>query len=130
MSQKVPIRAEVMDAHQLQFADQSFDTVVDTFGLCSYADPVKVLQEMSRVCKQNGSILLLEHGRGWYGWINNVVDSGADGHAHSWGCIWNRDIEDIVKKSGLQVVSKYRWHFGTTYVIEAKPNKNERSSMQ
>lgn len=34
----------VMDAHKLLFPDESFDTVVDTFGLCSYEDPVTVLK--------------------------------------------------------------------------------------
>ena len=45
------------------FPENSFDTVIDTFGLCSYDDPVKVLKEMARVCKPEGKILLLEHGR-------------------------------------------------------------------
>lgn len=54
----------VADAARLaQFSDDSFDTVVDTFGLCSFDDPVAVLKEMQRVCKPDGKILLLEHGR-------------------------------------------------------------------
>lgn len=55
------------DSKQLDFADNSFDTVVDTFGLCSFDDPVAVLKEMERVCKPDGKILLLEHGRSlWF----------------------------------------------------------------
>lgn len=38
---------------------------MDTFGLCSYEDPVKALTEMQRVCKKGGRILLLEHGRSY-----------------------------------------------------------------
>lgn len=34
-----------------QFPDRCFDTVVDSFGLCSFDDPVQVLKEMARVCK-------------------------------------------------------------------------------
>ena len=52
-----------MDAHHLQFDDEQFDTVVDTFGLCSFSDPVQTLKEMKRVCKKDGTILLLEHGQ-------------------------------------------------------------------
>ena len=45
----------VADAARLaQFSDDSFDTVVDTFGLCSFDDPVAVLKEMQRVCKPDG----------------------------------------------------------------------------
>ena len=53
----------VGDSSKLDFPDNCFDTVVDTFGLCSYDDPVMVLKEMKRVCKPDGKILLLEHGR-------------------------------------------------------------------
>ena len=31
-----------MDVHKLDFPDNHFDTVIDTFGLCSFDDPVKV----------------------------------------------------------------------------------------
>ena len=34
------------------FESGSFDTVVDTFGLCSYEDPVAALREMARVCRR------------------------------------------------------------------------------
>ncbi len=45
-------------------------------------------------------------------------------HTHTrWGCIWNRDVEALVKESGLEITSMSRWHFGTTYVIYAKPGK-------
>lgn len=44
-------------------ADDMFDFVVDTFGLCSFNDPVNVLREMARVAKPDGKILLLEHGK-------------------------------------------------------------------
>lgn len=115
------ISLQVMNAHQLQFSDRSFDTVIDTFGLCSYEDPIKVLREIGRVCKADGEILLIEHGKGTYEWINAVLDGNANQHAHKWGCIYNKDIEKLVREAGLQIVSIDRFHFGTTYVIKAKP---------
>lgn len=60
---KTQFACVVGDSTSLNFPDDSFDSVVDTFGLCSYDDPVAVLKEMSRVCKPDGKILLLEHGR-------------------------------------------------------------------
>jgi len=39
------------------YPENSFDTVVDTFGLCSFDDPVKVLKELQRICKPGGKIL-------------------------------------------------------------------------
>jgi len=104
------------------YADDSFDTVVDTFGLCSYDDPVKVLKELRRICKPSGKILLLEHGRSkkWQG-LNNHLDKHAERHAKNLGCVWNRDIDLLVDKSGLQVEKLDTWHFGTTYYIVCKP---------
>ena len=46
-----------------RFAPRSFDTVVDTFGLCSVEDPKRALEEMAAACKPGGKIILIEHGR-------------------------------------------------------------------
>ncbi|EKX42374.1 hypothetical protein GUITHDRAFT_73983 [Guillardia theta CCMP2712] len=110
----------VMDTADLKFLDQSFDTVVDTFGICSYEDPLASLQEMQRVCKVDGKILLLEHGRSWFTPLNWMLDRSAANHAKKWGCWWNRDIRDIVSKSGLQVVESKSYHLGTTHLVVAK----------
>lgn len=56
------LRLERVDAHRLPFPDDSFDTVLQTMGLCSYADPAAVLKEMARVSKPGARILLFEHG--------------------------------------------------------------------
>jgi methyltransferase OMS1 len=115
------VEVKLMNAQQLTFPDNTFDTVVDTFGLCSYEDPVSVLRELNRVCRLDGKILLIEHGRGSYDFINKTLDKGACKHATNWGCIWNRDIIAIIEKAGLRVTSVSRFHFGTTYLVEAKP---------
>lgn len=74
------------DAAHLSFPDDSFDTVVDTFGLCSFDDPVAVLKELQRVCKPDGSILLLEHGRSKsYEGLTGYLDKHAERHAKNWG---------------------------------------------
>eukprot|EP00198_Chlamydomonas_reinhardtii_P007630 XP_001696967.1 predicted protein [Chlamydomonas reinhardtii] len=104
-----------------RFAPGQFDTVVDTFGLCSHEDPVQVLKEMARVCKPGGRILLLQHGRSHYQWLNDKLDGSAVDHQRKWGCLWNRDILDIVQQAGLVVDKSTRWHFGTSYYIVAYP---------
>lgn len=102
-----------------------FDTIIQTFGLCSMTDPVEYMKTMSSLLKkpsgdgdEGGRILLLEHGRGYYGWINYVLDGMAKEHADRFGCWWNRDISQIVEKSGLRIAGLKRYHFGTTWALE------------
>lgn len=118
---RIPTQFTQVDASKLPFEDNSFDTVVDTFGLCSFESPSMVLKEMGRVVRPGGRILLLEHGHGHYEWINKFLDGNAKAHAEKWGCIWNKDILDIVEESDLVVTSCTRLHFGTTYILELAP---------
>jgi ubiquinone/menaquinone biosynthesis C-methylase UbiE len=55
------IELELMDVQSLCYADNSFDTVIGTFVFCSVPLPMKGLQELYRVCKPGGQVLLLEH---------------------------------------------------------------------
>ncbi|GIL46554.1 hypothetical protein Vafri_3532 [Volvox africanus] len=79
------------------------------------------LKEMARVCKAGGKILLLEHGRSHYDWLNSKLDSSAAEHQRKWGCMWNKDILELIQQAGLQVDKVTRWHFGTSYYIVARP---------
>ncbi|KXS11976.1 S-adenosyl-L-methionine-dependent methyltransferase [Gonapodya prolifera JEL478] len=119
----LPTRFVPASAASLPAPSASFDTVVQSFGLCSQADPVRALQEIQRVCKPDGTILLLEHGRSHYAWLDDLLDRTAMSHADKWGCWYNRDVADILNRSGLEVIEMGRWHFGTTWWVVAKPGK-------
>jgi len=57
----IKVELELMDVQSLCYADNSFDTVIATFVFCSVPQPTKGLQELHRVCKPGGQVLLLEH---------------------------------------------------------------------
>jgi methyltransferase OMS1 len=106
---------------------QKYDTVIQTMGLCSVGDPVALLRNLGQCIKEEeGRILLLEHGRGRWEWLNGVLDKFAEGHAREFGCWWNRDMRSIVEESGLEIVKVEQpkwWHGGTTWWIELKKPK-------
>ncbi|MFB3925393.1 MAG: class I SAM-dependent methyltransferase [Syntrophales bacterium] len=58
-----PVHLMEGDVQALPFSEDSFDTAVATFVFCSVPDPVLGLQELGRVVKPGGEILLLEHVR-------------------------------------------------------------------
>ncbi|KAI8992460.1 hypothetical protein BDB01DRAFT_717285 [Pilobolus umbonatus] len=110
---------------------KKYDTIVDTFGLCSCGDPVEALVQFADQCKSDQSqILLLEHGKSHYDWLNRLLDNNVDKHVKQWGCWWNRDImklfEDERVKDRLEIVQSSRWHLGTTCYIVAKPKKSDQ----
>ena len=51
------------DVLALPYPDSSFDVVSISFGIRNVADPIKALQEMSRVTKPGGSVMILEFGQ-------------------------------------------------------------------
>ncbi|KZM26983.1 hypothetical protein ST47_g1849 [Ascochyta rabiei] len=110
-------------------AQDGYDTVVETMGLCSTPEPVKLLQNIEACTKEDGQILLLEHGKSHYNWLNSLLDQTALAHADEHGCWWNKDIGKIVEESGLEVVTIKRYNFGTTWWLELKPRKGQRKRM-
>ena len=59
LSREVDLREG--DAHRLDFADASFDTVVCTFSLCAIPDHRQAVAEMDRVLRPGGLLLLADH---------------------------------------------------------------------
>jgi phosphatidylethanolamine/phosphatidyl-N-methylethanolamine N-methyltransferase len=55
------VRLLQMDAADMKFADDSFDIVYAPYVISVVPDPVKVAQEMRRVCRPGGRIIVLNH---------------------------------------------------------------------
>ena len=115
-----------MNAEALDFPDQSFDTVVDTLALCTFPNPVSVLHEMARVCRSDGRLLLLEHGRSDRDWLGRWQDRQADRHARHLCCRWNREPLALVRRAGLRLVAVRRTFFGIFQLLEVVPDRASR----
>jgi phosphatidylethanolamine/phosphatidyl-N-methylethanolamine N-methyltransferase len=68
------IKVQQMDATRLEFADESFDYVTAFHLVTVVPDHRRLLSEMVRVCKPNGTIVIINHFRSQRRWISFFVD--------------------------------------------------------
>jgi ubiquinone/menaquinone biosynthesis C-methylase UbiE len=109
------------DAAALPFPGRSFDTVVSTLTTCTFPDPLAALAEMGRVCRPDGRILLLDHGRSDRAWLARWQERRDEPHAEQLGCHWNREPLELAAQSGLKPLRSRRTFFGVFHLIEARP---------
>ncbi len=57
------IQFELADVTKLQYENNQFDITSISFGIRNVSDPIKALQEMARVTKPNGKVIVLEFGQ-------------------------------------------------------------------
>jgi len=57
----IHVSLTVMDAMRMGFADNAFDHVLATYVMSVVPDPTQVLQEIKRVCRPKGHIVILNH---------------------------------------------------------------------
>jgi phosphatidylethanolamine/phosphatidyl-N-methylethanolamine N-methyltransferase len=70
-----------MDAGDLQFPDNSFDTVAAMFVMTVVPEPERVMRELARVTKPGGEVLLVNHFsqvEGVRGWVERRMAPFAD----------------------------------------------------
>jgi len=91
-----------LSAERLPLPDESFDTVVCTYTLCSIPDPAAALHEVRRVLKPGGQFLFCEHGRApdpalarWQERIEPLWSPLAG------GCQLTRDVPALLRDAGL-----------------------------
>jgi ubiquinone/menaquinone biosynthesis C-methylase UbiE len=92
-------------AEAIPLPDESVDTVVSTWTLCSIPDVTRALGEMRRVLRPEGRLLFAEHGRS----SDSGVVRWQDRLTPLWkriggGCHLNRPIEELIRKAGFRVM--------------------------
>lgn len=93
-----------MDAQDMSFPDDTFDTVFTTCVFCSVPDPIQGLKEIKRVCKPGGKIIMIEHVRSEKKVIGPLMDLLNPITVNFYGANINRRTVKNVKKAGLSNV--------------------------
>ncbi len=114
-----------MDVERLDFADDSFDTVVATCVFCSVPNPIQGLKEVRRVTKPSGKIILLEHMRSGNEFIGKIMDMLNPIGLHIVGANINRMTMDNIKKAGLELIHQELIMTSIVKKLILTPNKKD-----
>jgi SAM-dependent methyltransferase len=100
----LPIERAGLDGQRLDLPDDSHDSALVTFSLCTIPDPLLALREARRVVRDGGRLHALEHGlapdesvRRWQRRLEPVQ------RAIAGGCHLTRDIPGLVRGAGWRV---------------------------
>ncbi len=103
------------DAHKLPFANKAFDLVLCTEVLEHVQEPEKVLFELKRVIKKDGSIIIeLDSGSMlftiiWFIWKKFRGKVWKNSHLHSFNL---KNLEKLIILSGLSIKKKKKFNLG------------------
>lgn len=92
-----------MDAQALDFEDNMFDSAIATFVFCSVPDPVLGMQELRRVVKPGGCVILLEHMRARNPVLGTIMDWLDPLTVRLMGPHINRKTVKNVRRAGLDI---------------------------
>jgi len=106
---------------ELNFAAHRFDTIVSTFSISEYENPVWILEKLSGWCKPGGSLLILERGLSNYRAVR-LIQQKRDSRFHKTsGSHINRDVKAIIHDAGLNIKKMERKMAGVIYMVWASP---------
>ena len=120
----VPIEVVQAGAEQLPFADNTFDTVVATLVFCTIPNTEAAMEEIKRVCKPNGRILMFEHVK-----MDQPLLAKLQGVLTPYwekicdGCCLDRETHQLVLKKGFRVEETHDYYkslFKTMILINEK----------
>jgi phosphatidylethanolamine/phosphatidyl-N-methylethanolamine N-methyltransferase len=108
-------------AEELPFTNSSFDVAFGTLVLCSVASPVKAFEELRRVVRSGGTVILLEHVRpgGLLGpvfdLLNFLIEPLFEDH-------FNRRTAETARAAGLEVLDVRKHAWGIINLITCRVN--------
>jgi len=107
------------DVHNLDYPDETFDSIATVFTFCSVPKPIAGLRELYRVLKPGGQILMLEHVRSTaIGPVGIILDLMTL-ITRKLGPDLNRDTVGNVQKAGFRLRRVANVYLDVVKTIEA-----------
>jgi phosphatidylethanolamine/phosphatidyl-N-methylethanolamine N-methyltransferase len=94
-------KVRIMDATKLEFPDNSFDGVLGNLFISATTYPEKSLEEMRRVCKPGGIIVLMNHFRSDNKLVG-AVENALNPLAQRLGFTSNLEMEPLLGRVGMK----------------------------
>ncbi|CAM3987245.1 class I SAM-dependent methyltransferase [Psychrobacter arenosus] len=114
----IKLVSQPLSAETLPLEDNSVDSVVMTFTLCSIPDPSRALSEIKRILKPAGKLYYAEHGLApkpkLVGKIQQMITPAWKPLAG--GCHLDRDIEQLLIQAGFTVLGEQGFTQGISIV--------------
>jgi ubiquinone/menaquinone biosynthesis C-methylase UbiE len=100
----VPIEYIGLDAQRIPLPDDSMDSVLTTWTLCTIPDVAGAMAELRRVLRPGGTLHFVEHGRAPDPKVARAQDRLEPFQSRVFGgCRLTRSIDQIVQASGLEL---------------------------
>jgi ubiquinone/menaquinone biosynthesis C-methylase UbiE len=116
------IRRCQMDAEFTAFADNTFDTILTVCVLCSVNHPVNCLQELKRVLKPNGEMVMFEHVLSKNPVYALILKTMSYITEYLEGTYLDRNTVANVEKAGFEIHSHKNIYLDIVKALRARPN--------
>lgn len=122
----LPVEALVMDGHELEFADGTFDVVILHLIVAVIPDPDRCLSEVRRVLKANGRFTIMDKfipANGQVSFIRRLLNP----FTNFFFSDITREANTLLKRAGLAITNDEAHKLGIRIILGKKGKKPKKS---